>query len=177
MKVVTTFDCISSLLFCISDEAMLRQLDAELTSHLTLSAVPEGQSPPHATPGRQLVHAAGSADGACSPDPARLADFSFGWPDRASDAGTGTSIAGAHPADAGLSVAAPTAANLQQLPGPPSSSGGGPPSEACSRSSSPGRAPRIWRASAGWWPDGGQPPPPPPKVRLGLAPLACFRSS
>jgi len=152
----------------------VRQLDAELASNLTLSAVPEGQSPPHATPGR-LVHAdaiaadSSSATDPRSPDPAavtQLADFSFGMPDRAdsSGSGAGASMPGPYDAALSVSVAAPTAANLQHLPGPPSSSGGGPPSETCSRSSSPGRAPRIWRASAGWWPDGGQPPPPPPKV-------------
>ena len=147
----------------------VRQLDEQLASGLSLSVVPEGQSPSHAPPGR-LVRA-NSAD-ACSPEyPAATldypADFSFGPPDRA-DTGTGSSKP--VPADAApsLSVVAPTAANLQQLPGPPSSSGGGPHSETCSRSSSPGRAPRIWRASAGWWPDGGQPPPP-PKARFRSA--------
>ena len=147
----------------------VRQLDAELASGLTLSAVPEGQSPPHAAPGR-LVHA-GVADGCSASDPrspgdpaTHPGDFSFGLPDRADSGGSGAGVSVPGPYDAALSVAAPTAANLRHLPGPPSSTGGGPPSETCSRSSSPGRAPRIWRASAGWWPDGGQPPPPPPKV-------------
>ena len=142
----------------------VHRLSTELASGLTLSVMPEGQSPPHATPGR-LVRA-NSAD-ACSPETAsRQEDFTFRT---ASDDGAGVAagLSGRQtlPAAVGSGASAPAAGpDLQlQLPGPPSSHSGAP-SEACSRSSSPGRPPRIWRASAGWWPDGGQPPPPPPKV-------------
>ena len=43
--------------------------------------------------------------------------------------------------------------------------GGGGERRGCSRSSSPVRGTRIWRASAGWWPDGPQPPPSPVRVQ------------
>jgi hypothetical protein len=143
----------------------VHRLSTELASGLTLSVMPEGQSPPHATPGR-LVRA-NSAD-ACSPETvSHQEDFTFRT---ASDDGAGVAAgppslqAHAAAAASGTSATAGPDPQLQlQLPGPLSSSGA--PSEACSRSSSPGRPPRIWRASAGWWPDGGQPPPPPPKVR------------